>query len=932
MKSKRRFIPLAFLGAIIMSLLLIVPAFSATGAVRFYNTTDDDKGDLKWARQGGSVGLEVDDSDLDVDVDLTEEFEAGQTTYFLDPANIPVADRNTDGFVNRNDVTIVGLDDQPITGVTPDRVGPDGRIDFRDAPTVGFKVSYKGAVKNEVEVTVKSQADSKGIPVTLTETKTNSGKFQAEIGTHASGDSTSSSLKVGKNDLITFSYADAKPKGNRAKTLKVETTAPVFSELSPASGSAGRANPEVEFNVTDGDSGIGEDEDDSIMVIFAIDNDRDDDIDYVEPYQVDQRGSLNSIDGGFHARQRLPSNSQAGDDATVYWWALATDAAGNMAVSDSKSKIKVDDKEQNDLCVPDVFSTGVVPDDDGNSALVDNGVGDTSSLLGKCQPYSIQIDNTEPAIDQENTRTGAFWDTSNKDAKDKTNTSPTKAKANMVLVAFDEALNDSTVEADDFEVNDKAPTKAEVFSGNKMNVFLTLGSDLDPNAEPKVEIVGQIEDLAGNRQSSGTVDKVTDGIAPTLTVSVEGGPRPVTKGEVKVMISSNEDVGTPRVVLQKVVEAAMGDDADTDADESLGAVEAVGDPQDAVLTSARTYEATLSAQEPGLYNVYVTANDATSSNQGTAGVNKGPIDLTDDTKAILFEFDNDVGAPTVTPDDKTGSDNSDPFITIDFAAEGTEYEVGTDADGKLIDGDSYGTVTIVSATLKSPDMDAMDIAGSLATTNNSKFLYKASDLAKGNHKVTVKAKDAAGNEEEFSATVKIVEREPFNLELMPGWNLISLPGNPTNSSLNAVIPADHPASTILSYDAESGWTTAIRSDDGTWLGTLMTVDASRAYWIQTDTYESIKVDIPRIGAGTSVPPTIALAEGWNFIPVVDVTGDMSHGDSVSAKGYFSGTKVNRVYSFDTLQGMWEVVDLEKGSLMVGSGYWAHASEAGVLAP
>ena len=313
-----------------------------------------------------------------------------------------------------------------------------------------------------------------------------------------------------------------------------------------------------------------------------------------------------------------------------------------------------------------------------------------------------------------------------------------------------------------------------------------------------------------------------------------------------------------------------------------------------------------------------------SDNEGEAGVNEGPIDLTADTKAILFEFDNAVGEPTVEPE---ATDNSDPFITIDFEAEGLEYP---DDAGK--DVDSYGTVTIVSATLKSPDMDAMDIAGSLATTNNVKFLYKASDLAKGNHKVTVKAKDSAGNEEEFENTVKIVEREPFNLELMPGWNLVSLPGNPTNSSLNAVIPADHPASTILSYDAESGWTTAIRSDDGTWLGTLMTVDASRAYWIQTDTYESIKVDIPRIGAGTSVPPTIALAEGWNFIPVVDVTGDMSHGDSVSAKGYFSGTKVNRVYSFDTLQGMWEVVDLEKGSLMVGSGYWAHASEAGVLAP
>ncbi len=909
MKSKRRFIPLVFIGAIIMSLLLIVPAFSATdGKVRFYDTSDTSD-DQEWARQGGQVALEVSDSDLDVDIEATEDFAAGVRTVNL--MNIPVADANGDGFVNRLDVTAVDMNDDPLPAdFAVDRVGADGRVDLTAAATVAFKVKYKGAQKNDVEVKVKSQADPTGITVTLNETKSNSGTFRAVIDTNAT-DSTSNSLKVGKDDQITLTYSDADPKRTVSKILKVESTAPVFSELSPANASAGRANPEVEFNVTDGGSGIGSDEDDDIIVIFGIDNNSDGTLESAETYQVDNSGSLNEVDGGFHARQRLPSSSDASNDSTVYWWATAMDAAGNKAVTDRQAKVD----DESDPC-----DTSAFPED----SLAGVDVGDTAAV-GGCQPYSIKIDNTEPTISS--AQTGAFWDTSNKDDDDKTNTTATKGKANMVLVMFNESLDADSVEASDFEVNDATPTKADVYSGAKANVFLTLSSDLDPNSEPKVELVGQVLDLAGNRQSSDSVDSATDGIAPTLTVSVEGGPRPVTKGEVKVMISSNEDVGTPNVAFQKVVEADKGDDADTeDIDEAM---DALGDATnvDAVLKSARSYEATFTAPESGLYNVYVTASDATNSNTGAAGVNEGPIDLSDDTKAILFEFDNAVGEPTVTPDDKTGSDNSDPFITIDFAAEGTEYP---DDAGK--DVDSYGTVTIVSATLKSPDMDAMDIATSLATTNNVKFLYKASDLAKGNHKVTVKAKDAAGNEEEFEKTVKIVEREPFSLELMPGWNLVSLPGNPTNSSLNAVIPADHPASTILSYDAESGWTTAIRSEDGTWLGTLMTVDASRAYWIQTDTYESIKVDIPRIGAGTSVPPTISLMAGWNFVPVVDVTGDMNHGDSVSAKGYFSGTKVNRVYSFNTLQGMWEVVDLEKGSLMVGSGYWAHASEAGVLAP
>lgn len=903
-----------------MSLLLIVPAFSATGEVRFYDTEDADD-PQEWARQGGQVALEVKDGDLNVVTKLGAGGDSAAESQSLtdertfDLMNVPVADRNGDGFVNRRDIAVVDGNGDPLS---VERAGEDGRVDLVSPHTGTVRISYWGHTNDDTgdTVTVKSQADPSGISVTLEETKATSGVFRLVINTNAdasNADSSPPSLKVGKDDQITLTYKDADPKRTTSKLLKVESTAPVFSELSPANAAAGRANPEVEFNVTDGGSGVGDDEDDDILVIFGIDNDADGTIDVEEEYTVNDRGSLNEVDGGFHARQRLPSSSAAADDSTVYWWARALDAAGNEAVTDRQATIKVNDEDTKDPCTVSAFPRG---------GLVGVDVGSTTSI-GGCQPYSIRVDNTEPAISS--VRTGAFWDTSNKDDDNKTNTDASKAKANMVLVMFNESLEADSVSASDFEVNDQEPTSAMVYSGAKANVFLTLGSDLDPNARPKVELVGRVEDLAGNRRSSGSVDNATDGIAPTLTVSVEDGNRAVTKGEIKIMISSNEDVGTPNVAFQRVLEANPTDDPDTEGNETednaLGAAANVS----AVLKSARNYEATYTAPESGLYNVYVTAADATAGNTGKAGVNKGPIDLTDDTKAILFEFDNAVGEPMVMPDDEDGTDNSDPFITIDFAAEGKEYNEDEDLD-------SHGTVTIVSASLDSPNADAMDIAGSLATTDNVIFLYKASDLVKGNHKVKVKAMDAAGNEAEFEKTVKIVEREPFSLKLKPGWNLVSLPGTPTNTSINAVIPADHPASTILSYDAESGWTTAIRSEDGTWLGTLMTVDATRAYWIQTDSFEAIKVDIPRISAGTSVPPTISLMAGWNFVPVVDVTGDMNYGDAVSAKAYFSGTKVNRVYSFNTLQGMWEVVDLEKGSLMVGYGYWAHASEDGVLAP
>ncbi len=925
MKSKRRFIPLVFLGAIVLSLLVIVPAFSATGTVRFYDVDDTDE-DQEWTRQGGMVAIEVEDDDLDVVAELVGDNAETQMlnnvqTFFLN--SVPVADRSGDGFINQRDISVIDANDDP---VDVDRASVDGRVDLIAPHTGEVRISYHGAVVNNTGVgddatmTVKSQADPTGIKISLMETSADSGVFQGMVATNGADDGDESdadtsppTLKVGKNDVIRVTYSDADPDRNTSQTLKVETTAPIISNPSPAHNSADRADPDIEFDVTDSDSGIADADD--IYVIFGIDNDEDDgEVDAMYSYMVNDasKGDVDEEDDVFSAKQGLPSEVEIDNDATVYWWAIAIDSAGNVAVTDRQSTIEVDGEDVDDPCNATDFNMG--------SSLVGSDVGVSAEIAG-CQPYAVRIDNTEPEI--ESVTTGPTWDADD-DEVDMDAGEPTS-----ILVTFSEDLDAETVADSDFDVDGASVTDVEVQDNY---VFLTLSSELGPDEEPEVELVGSVRDIAGNRQTSGK-DDATDGIAPTLTVSVEGGNRSVTNDSIKIMISSNEDVGTPKVMFQKVVDVDAEDNDETaDANEAMYAL-GDSDDVDAVLTSARNYEAKYEAPDSGLYNVYVMARDATESNQGTAGVNEGPIDLDlDDTKAILFEFDDGVGAPVVTPEE---TDSSGPFISIDFSAEGTEYE---DNDGD--DLDSHGDVTITSATLESPDMDAMDITDALVTTDNKVFLYKASDLAKGDHVVTVSAMDSAGNElEDEELTVEVVERELFSLKLKPGWNLVSVPGTPTNTSINAVIPADHPANTILSYDAEGGWLTAIRSEDGTWLGTLVTIDSTRAYWIQTDSFEAIKVDIPRISAGTSVPPTIALSAGWNFVPVVDVSGSLNHGDAVSAKAYFSGTEVNRVYSFNTLQGMWEVVDIVATDtdttddfLMVGSGYWAHASEDGVLAP
>ena len=283
----------------------------------------------------------------------------------------------------------------------------------------------------------------------------------------------------------------------------------------------------------------------------------------------------------------------------------------------------------------------------------------------------------------------------------------------------------------------------------------------------------------------------------------------------------------------------------------------------------------------------------------------------------------------ITPEE---TDNPSPFITLDYSGEGEEYAV---SDGEVTeDLDSHGKVTIMSATF-----NGEDITDALVTSDMVKYLYKASDLGSGEYKVEVTAKDEAGNELESEGMVEIAERKPYSVALAPGWNLVSIPGEPADGDINSVIPADHPARSVLSYDPSipGAWLTATRSN-GAFEGTLTEITSGRAYWIHTTSFESIKVDIPRLDAGSPVaPPTINIVKGWNMVPVQDVDEDR---EDVSAKSYFSGLDVSRVYWFDTVGNTWTSIDVGSvddddnatDMLQVGKGYWVFTTEEGTLAP
>ena len=865
-------------------------------------------------------------------------------------------------------------------------------------------------------VTVRSQAYQTATTLVMIETEEDSGKFALQIqavpfGTPTTnlndddptndddpekvitmrykkamvdatddGTATGNSLPkfpVNERDTVTLNSSDSRA------TLTIETTPPTFTGLSPSHNFAGsETRPTVSAQVTDGDSGLDEKK---INVLFWVDEVGNSPV--PEMVNPEDDADVDKISGGFEISARLGDSDSDIDvvpdnDADIYWWVMATDEAGNVGFSDQAPT----DDDGPDPCMAQRL--GEV-DHPTQTQLEDAG----------CQPYIIKLDSTNPKLIR--AETGRHWNSALRtgESKDKTEYRVTKADASSVLVIFDEHLDATSINANDFEVNGATPEDASPYNvkvrdpanddvtdyakydagldsvpdapGAKLGyVFLRLSSDLKANAEPKVQLVGEVLDLAGNEQDTGTISEAADRIAPTLEVTIDEGSRPVTKDKVNLTITSDENIGSPTVEFVQVFSYDDKAKVTDDSDKGTGTVKFV---------SATEYTAVVSAGNAadGLYSVHVSATDAAGGNVGMTGDMAGPVDASSDTKAVLFEHDEGIGDPDVDPDEKGiqddfETDDMNGYIRIDFSAEEYEYDKGPttititvpaptnddpdateEVEVERDDLDTHHGVTIVSATLNGDD-----IADALQSNDaGNVFLYRAPDgLEIGEHKLEIIAEDAAGNRHTAAktTTITITERKPFSLKLNPGWNLVSIPGEPADPDINVVIPADRTDITsVLAYDptVPGLWLSASRGADGMFSGTLKNITATRGYWVETNTFAALKVMIPKQSPGQArVLPTIPVAKGWNMVPILDVDGDFNlHDETITGlskdmlptmitdanrdmypgvRGYLDGLEGLRAYTFNTITNRWDLVE----KVQVGKGYWVYVSKAGIIVP
>ena len=619
------------------------------------------------------------------------------------------------------------------------------------------------------------------------------------------------------------------------------------------------------------------------------------------------------------------------------------------------------------------------------------------NVLGWYSRHIISIDQQDPRLGRAVT---GFYGEDDDD----------KAQANVrgLMLLFDGAIDASSVDNSTFEVELDAvsgsdPVKATVVDIDVVGdtIYLLVSEDLAPDATPKLSVrTGRsVRDPAGNSLTSnddldGVGDEAReleseDGIPPTFQIELSNGSgtgtgdegqSKLTKDSIVVRITSNEDIqSSPSVSfvcegftwIDDKGTAATTDDETLDMDRLLSnrrgklGVQGVSmiEPNDETGTckdgDRLQVTATAAYSRPGNTWEYQWRNPlASSTNTHLPDGNVTVVAFGRDTNGwsdeysasqdnafnwgaatAVFELDSELEPPTKgdTPENiamygsvqpREGADvfESRPFVLLTFQ--------------------DASTVSIDSFKM---DGTAQDITA----LGNNRFLYWPEALSFGKHKVEVESVDAAGNEEDFSYEFEVKQRTAFTIELLAGWNAVSVPAMPVSPNIGDVFTIDE-VDQVVGWDSstpEAPWRIATKVD-GVWstnaeFAPLDSISTGMGYWVHASGF----VDQPVMLAGVpdresaanapAGPVGIATVKGWNFVGVVDTDGDQtqdgdfgeelmnSKDEMVTATAYLRTYK--QAYTWDPIKSQFNVVE-GGDNIEVGDGIWVYYADGFNLAP
>jgi len=184
------------------------------------------------------------------------------------------------------------------------------------------------------------------------------------------------------------------------------------------------------------------------------------------------------------------------------------------------------------------------------------------------------------------------------------------------------------------------------------------------------------------------------------------------------------------------------------------------------------------------------------------------------------------------------------------------------------------------------------------------------NAAEGNYTVTVILYDMAMKNiyvHEFDAVIII--RVQFIIEFVEGWNLIGMPLEPMNATIEAIF-AGNLTKVLAIYGYNQTWSQWISPG----VGDLTELHAGWGYWVFTNAAfnQTIMGTVP-----AEAPP---LVKKWNLISIIGL-------DHVPTETYLAGYNWTVVYGYMEETGTWTYLIRGIGgaltTLQPGDGYWVY---------
>ena len=289
-------------------------------------------------------------------------------------------------------------------------------------------------------------------------------------------------------------------------------------------------------------------------------------------------------------------------------------------------------------------------------------------------------------------------------------------------------------------------------------------------------------------------------------------------------------------------------------------------------------------------------------NQGSGGIANPKTN-----GATVFEIDNQLAGnsetdATSTPADEPSGANpvafEDPFdIELSWPNEANEYV-----------GDSNSMVNLTKA-----ELDGVDVMEYVDRQNAYTFIISVEEISLGQHTLTYKAEDAAGNTSSSDRTLEftVKERPTWDLRLRKGNNLISIPADPSNGDINEVFGGVSEVELVYTFEG-SLVQVAIPGPDGQFIGALDTIDSRHAYWVSASSAVTIPINIGTTGTRAVLPSLQVKGGQWNLLPVMSLGGV---DDATPGSGAKAGTPVDPdaylgdfQVAFTSERGRWMRID------------------------